>query len=120
METAGETVVTTEESAVLSEGEVNTIVEGAPTEEAPTLPSDATEFTMPEKFAGKSAEEIAKSYLELEKFKGGGQESTEGAEPSEPEEGKQEEPTTIEQAEYDEYTKAYEIIIAKEFGKMVP
>ena len=109
METAGETVVPTEESVVLTEGEVNTIVEGAPTKEAPTLPSDATEFTMPEKFAGKSAEEIAKSYLELEKFKGGGQESTEGEVPSEPEEGKQEEPTTkIEQAKYDEYTKAYE------------
>lgn len=35
------------------------------------LPSDEVEFTMPEKFAGKTAEEIAKSYIELEKFKGG-------------------------------------------------
>ena len=104
METAGETVVTTEESAVLSEGEVNTIVEGAPTEEAPTLPSDATEFTMPEKFAGKSAEEIAKSYLELEKFKGGGQESTEGEVPSEPEEGG--EVTEIQQEQYDRYAQS--------------
>lgn len=34
------------------------------------LPSDVEEFVMPEKFQGKTAEEIAKSYLELEKFKG--------------------------------------------------
>jgi len=36
------------------------------------LPSDAVEFTMPEKFAGKSAEDIAKAYTELEKFKAEG------------------------------------------------
>ena len=33
------------------------------------LPSDAEVFTMPEKFAGKSAEDIAKSYMELEALK---------------------------------------------------
>lgn len=33
------------------------------------LPSDAPTFEMPEKFAGKSAEEIAKSYMELEAHK---------------------------------------------------
>ena len=46
--------------------------EGAPveaTEEEVTLPSDEVAFEMPEKFAGKSAEEIAKSYMELESFK---------------------------------------------------
>jgi len=35
-----------------------------------TLPSDVETFVMPEKFAGKTAEEIARSYMELEKFKG--------------------------------------------------
>lgn len=40
-------------------------------EETPeiVLPSDEVKFEMPEKFAGKSAEEIAKSYLELEALK---------------------------------------------------
>lgn len=40
-------------------------------EETPeiVLPSDEVKFEMPEKFAGKSAEEIAKSYLELEAMK---------------------------------------------------
>jgi hypothetical protein len=33
------------------------------------LPSDTPEFVMPEKFEGKSAEDIAKAYTELEKFK---------------------------------------------------
>lgn len=39
------------------------------TVEETVLPSDTVEFEMPEKFAGKTAEEIAKSYIELEKFK---------------------------------------------------
>lgn len=45
--------------------------EGTPTPEEPTvvLPSDEVEFEMPEKFEGKTAEEIAKSYLELEAMK---------------------------------------------------
>jgi uncharacterized protein Smg (DUF494 family) len=34
-----------------------------------TLPSDEEKFEMPEKFQGKSADEIAKAYLELEKMK---------------------------------------------------
>jgi len=38
-------------------------------EEPTVLPSDEVPFEMPEKFAGKTAEEIAKSYVELEKFK---------------------------------------------------
>lgn len=33
------------------------------------LPSDIEEFVMPEKFADKSAEDIAKAYVELEKLK---------------------------------------------------
>ena len=46
--------------------------EGSTTEEegVVTLPSDVEEFKMPEKFAGKTPEEIAKAYVELEKFKG--------------------------------------------------
>lgn len=75
----GEAVV--EQSEVLTEGEVTAIVEGKAPEEA-LLPSDKTEFEMPEKFAGKSIEDVIKSYQELEKLKGGGQESTEGEEPS--------------------------------------
>lgn len=34
-----------------------------------SLPSDTEDFVIPEKFAGKSVEEIAKAYVELEKFK---------------------------------------------------
>lgn len=41
-----------------------------PTENTPEASPKEEAFKMPEKFAGKSAEEIAKSYLELEKFKG--------------------------------------------------
>ena len=49
-------------------------VEGtpAPAVETPpevVLPSDETPFAMPEKFEGKTAEEIAKSYLKLEALK---------------------------------------------------
>ena len=45
-----------------------------PSEEAPQgLPSDAVEFTMPDKFTGKSAEDIARAYVELEKMKAGGE-----------------------------------------------
>ena len=40
-----------------------------PAEPEIVLPSDEIAFEMPEKFAGKTAEEIAKSYLELEAFK---------------------------------------------------
>ena len=69
MSTVGETVMPTEESAVLTEGEVNTIMSGESIEETPILPSDNTEFIMPDKFKGKSVEEIARSYLELEKMK---------------------------------------------------
>ena len=46
------------------------------------LPSDTVEFTMPEKFSGKTAEEIAKSYMELEAFKA--KEETPPKEPNEP------------------------------------
>lgn len=38
--------------------------------ETPPVVADPPEFVMPEKFAGKTAEEIAKSYMELEKARG--------------------------------------------------
>ena len=50
-----------------------------------TLPSDVEEFTMPDKFEGKSAEEIAKSYMELEKFKGQAPEAGDEVPPQEAE-----------------------------------
>lgn len=68
----------TPQSNILSEEEVNQILSGdgegqpspkEPTEEV-TLPSETTDFVMPEKFAGKTAEDIAKAYIELEKMKG--------------------------------------------------
>ena len=46
-------------------------------EEAIVLPSDEVAFEMPEKFEGKSVEDIAKSYMELEKFKGNKEEPEE-------------------------------------------
>ena len=106
----GESIVT-ESSEVLSEAEVTTIVEGAPeTPSEPVLPSDEQQFQMPDKFAGKSAEEIAKSYMELEKFKGGEPKSEE--EPNrvpEPEEGGDKpEPTKVEQEQYDKYAANYD------------
>ena len=55
-------------SAVLSEEEVTQVVnpEEATPEEV-VLPSDQEEFVVPEKFQGKSPEEIVKAYMELEK-----------------------------------------------------
>lgn len=41
--------------------------------EVEVLPSDTETFTIPDKFQGKSAEEIAKAYVELEKFKASGE-----------------------------------------------
>lgn len=71
VEETNEVVVdeTTPQEGTVLEPEVGP--QGAAEEEVETvLPSDVEEFVMPEKFEGKSAEEIAKSYLELEKFKG--------------------------------------------------
>ena len=97
------------QSAVLDETEVTEALstEEAPAQEEVTLPSDEVAFDMPEKFKGKSAEEIAKSYLELEKLKGKQeeevvQESTEGEEPSE-------EPTkAIEVEQYNKYAESFD------------
>ncbi len=59
-------VVAQEEQIEVETGPANETVQ----EEVTTLPSDSEEFTMPDKFQGKSAEDIARSYMELEKHKG--------------------------------------------------
>jgi len=96
---------TEEQSAVLTEGEVAQVVNDTPKEETSVLPSDQVDFKVPEKFEGKSIEDVIKSYQELEKFKGGGQESTEGEKPSEGEEPVPEvkEPTKVEAEQYQKY-----------------
>jgi len=72
MENTGESVATTPQeevaSAVLNETEIQEALGGS-TEEEVVLPSEQEEFELPEKFKGKSAEEIAKAYTELEKLK---------------------------------------------------
>ncbi len=65
METVGE------ESATLSQEEVAEAVSGESPEVEVQLPSEEVKFEMPEKFAGKSIEDVIKSYQELEKLKGG-------------------------------------------------
>lgn len=94
--------VTEEQSVVLTEGEVEAVVkgEGIPEEVPASLPSDQVEFKVPEKFEGKSLEDVIKSYQELEKFKGGDTESKEGEEPSKEE---VKEPTKVEAEEYQKY-----------------
>lgn len=52
--------------------------------ETEATPADKSEFTMPEKFAGKSAEDIAKAYVELEKMKSKGVQENEEAIPQTP------------------------------------
>ena len=106
MSTFGETVVP-EESSVLTEGEVDTIMSGETIKEAPALPSDNAEFIMPDKFQGKSAEEIARSYLELEKMKNASQENEEYEEYEEYPEGEESE-EAFEEAYYNELVNTYE------------
>lgn len=98
------------QSSTLNAEEIATLTgEEAPTE--PTLPSDEAVFEMPEKFQGKSAEEIAKSYMELEKMKnqtkeeeGGDEVSKEEDEPEPP----KEELTKEEAEQYQKYADSYE------------
>lgn len=66
--------VVVKKSTVLNEEEVKATLEVKPEEgtkeEVKTeLPSDQGVFEMPEKFVGKSQEDIAKAYMELEKMK---------------------------------------------------
>jgi len=97
------------QSEVLTEEEVAKVVEGEPQEEEVILPSDQETFELPEKFKGKSAEEIAKAYIELEKMKKGGDEQVSQGEeeppPSEeaPEKGTDEDTKdNIELSKYEE------------------
>lgn len=72
MENIGESVSATPQeeatSAVLNENEIQEALGEAPEEEV-VLPSEQEEFELPEKFKGKSVEEVAKAYTELEKLK---------------------------------------------------
>ena len=108
----GESIVV-ESSEVLSEAEVTNIVEGVPeTPSEPVLPSDEQQFQMPEKFAGKSAEEIAKSYMELEKFKGGDEEVSQEEVPNKeeaPSEDPTKEATEMTEDVYDKYIDKDEV-----------
>ena len=64
-----------EKSTVLSEEEVQSTLSGEEAQTDTSLPSES-DFEMPEKFQGKSAEEIAKAYAELEKMKNQSKEET--------------------------------------------
>jgi hypothetical protein len=75
--------------------------EGVQEEEVVTLPSDEPEFEMPEKFQGKSIEDIVKSYQELEKMKGGDDKSQE-----EKVEDKPTEKTSPEEEQYQKYAES--------------
>jgi hypothetical protein len=75
--------------------------EGVQEEEVVTLPSDEPEFEVPEKFKGKSVEDIIKSYQELEKMKGGDTISQE-----EKVEDKPTEETSPEEAQYQKYAES--------------
>lgn len=65
-----------EKSTVLSDEEVQATLSDEQPAEDTKLPSDDN-FEMPDKFVGKSAEEIARAYAELEKMKGQPEEGTE-------------------------------------------
>lgn len=75
-------------STLLDEGEVSTTlnidkpVDNTGDDSISGLPSDEVEFEMPDKFKGKSAEEIAKAYSELEKMKNKQTEDTPTEEPT--------------------------------------
>jgi hypothetical protein len=73
-----------EQSQILSPEEVQKTLSDEPIEEEVTLPSDTADFSMPSKFEGKSAEEIARAYVELEKYKASKQ-TTEDTPPTEEE-----------------------------------
>jgi len=94
-----------EQSAVLTEGEVAQVVNDTPNEEPEVvLQSDQVKFEVPEKFKDKSIEDVIKSYQELEKFKGGGQESESGEVPEESVKDEEvKEPTKVEEAQYQKY-----------------
>jgi hypothetical protein len=74
-----QTAAVEEQSQILNQEEIEKTLNDEPIEEEVVLPSDTADFSMPSKFEGKSAEEIARAYVELEKFKASKQE--EGGDP---------------------------------------
>lgn len=68
MENTVQEEVVVEKSTVLNEAEVEATLNGESPVTDVTLPSEDG-FVMPDKFQGKSAEEIARAYAELEKMK---------------------------------------------------
>ncbi len=95
-----------EQSEVLDTEEVANIVEGTEPDEAVELPSEQQEFKMPDKFEGKSAEDIAKAYVELEKFKAKQAEEKEVVQESQEEKPKGEE--TSDTTEFNKYVESFE------------
>lgn len=91
METEVKTDVVTEgqENVQGTENGIETGPVGTEEKADTTLPSDEDEFTMPEKFKGKTAEEIAKSYIELEKLKNSTKDTKEPEEETTPKEGEE-------------------------------
>ena len=105
-EVQGEAVV--EQSAVLTEEEVTQVVD-TPEGEEVSLPSDEVAFEVPEKFQGKSIEDVIKSYQELEKFKGK-TETEEGGDTTLSKEEDSKEPSEskeISKEKYNEYLDSY-------------
>jgi len=94
-----------EQSTVLSESEVQETLETpvGEAEEVASLPSDSPDFEVPDKFKGKSTEEVIKSYLELEKFKG--KTETEEGGDTEATQEKEEAPTEDKAPEAGEFQK---------------
>ena len=103
---------TVEQSAILSGEEVAELT-GETVQEEAVLTSDEVPFEIPEKMKGKSAEEIAKMYVELEKMKAkqteqeGGEEDVSTVDETK-EEDTTEEVTEEKAAEYQKYVDSYE------------
>ena len=85
-------------------------VEGTEQESDVTLPSDTEEFNMPEKFKGKSAEEIARAYSELEKMhskKESDQDSTKDTAKEEEDNPEDTSPTVLTKDEIKSYEESF-------------
>ncbi len=81
------------EETTIQEPQATPETDSSTEEQEVTLPSDVDNFEIPDKFKGKSAEEIARAYVELERMKQGGvnEQGTEGETPPKPNEEAQEE-----------------------------
>ena len=92
------------QSAVLNEEEVSsTLNDSEEGVQATQLPSDQTEFEVPDKFKGKSVEDVIKSYQELEKLK-----SIKKDEEAPTEEVDEVEPTDQEIETYNKYAASFD------------